>query len=61
MNQKNKTEANDQSMEYNKISQSIEGQYRCQKDGQEFSSQEELNQHNQKAHNMDYEEKTAEL
>ena len=61
MNQKNKTETNDQRMEYNKSSQSSEGQYRCQRDGQVFSSQEELNQHNQKAHSMDSLEKSTEL
>jgi uncharacterized C2H2 Zn-finger protein len=54
-------DTNAQKMEYNKSSQPMQGQYRCQKDGQVFSSKDELNQHNQKAHNMDSEETNTEL
>jgi uncharacterized C2H2 Zn-finger protein len=57
----NKKTSNDQDMDYNKSSQQTEGQYRCQRDGQVFSSQDELNQHNQKAHNMNSEETNTEL
>jgi hypothetical protein len=48
--------SNTQSSEYGNTSQNqMKSQYKCQRDGQIFSSQDELNQHNQKAHNMDSE------
>ena len=50
----NNESSNVQNSEYGKVSQNqMQDLYKCQKDGQIFSNQEELDQHNKKIHNIE--------